>query len=139
MARAMKITWNRSSGIDSVSTFITEKNPQMIETVELGVSECYIQRLVTFSAYSVYYFIVTSISLIFVMFYYNLLDLMYSVLIHECSRLRYKDELTMLKPAVPVCHIFFGFLFFAAASFICTHKTENRDVNCNMWCDKKCD
>lgn len=77
MARAMKITWNRSSGIDSVSTFITEKTPQMIETVELGVSECYIQRLVTFSAYSVYYFIVTSISLIFVMFYYNLLDLMY--------------------------------------------------------------
>lgn len=49
----------------------------MIETVELGVSGCCIQRLITFSAYSVYYFIVTSISLIFVMFYYNLLDLMY--------------------------------------------------------------
>lgn len=45
----------------------------------------------------------------------------------------------MLKPAVPVGHIFFGFLFFTAASFICTHKTENRDVNCNMWFDEKSD
>lgn len=32
----------------------------------------------------------------------------------------------MLKPAVPVGHIFFGFLFFTAASFICAHKIENR-------------
>lgn len=77
MARAMKITWNRSSGIDSVSTFITERKTQVIKTIELGVSGSYTQGLVTFSAYSVYYFNVISISLISVMFYYNLLDLMY--------------------------------------------------------------
>lgn len=77
MARAMKITWNRSSGIDSVSTFITERKTQVIKTIELGVSGSYTQGLVTFSAYSVYYFNATSISLISVMFYYNLLDLMY--------------------------------------------------------------
>lgn len=73
----MKITWNRSSGIDSVSTFITERKTQVIETIELGVSGSYTQGLVTFSAYSVYYFNAISISLISVMFYYNLLDLMY--------------------------------------------------------------
>lgn len=73
----MKITWNRSSGIDSVSTFITERKTQVIKTIELGVSGSYTQVLVTFSAYSVYYFNATSISLISVMFYYNLLDLMY--------------------------------------------------------------
>lgn len=73
----MKITWNRSSGIDSVSTFITERKTQVIETIELGVSGSYTQGLVTFSAYNVYYFKATSISLISVMFYYNLLDLMY--------------------------------------------------------------
>lgn len=73
----MKITWNRSSGIDSVSTFITERKKQVIETIELGVSGSYTQGLVTFSAYSVYYFNAISISLISVMFYYNLLDLMY--------------------------------------------------------------
>lgn len=77
MARAMKITWNRSSGIDSVSTFITERKTQVIKTIELGVSGSYTQGLVTFSAYSVYYFNAISISLISVMFYYNLLDLMY--------------------------------------------------------------
>lgn len=77
MARAMKITWNRSSGIDSVSTFITERKTQVIKTIELGVSGSYTQGLVTFSAYSVYYFSATSISFISVMFYYNLLDLMY--------------------------------------------------------------
>lgn len=77
MARAMKITWNRSSGIDSVSTFITERKTQVIKTIELGVSGSYTQGLVTFSAYSVYYFNALSISLISVMFYYNLLDLMY--------------------------------------------------------------
>lgn len=73
----MKITWNRSSGIDSVSTFITERKTQVIETIELGVSGSYTQGLVTFSAYSVHYFNAISISLISVMFYYNLLDLMY--------------------------------------------------------------
>lgn len=73
----MKITWNRSSGIDSVSTFITERKTQVIKTIELGVSGSYTQRLVTFSAYSVYYFNAISISLISVMFYYILLDLMY--------------------------------------------------------------
>lgn len=73
----MKITWNRSSGIDSVSTFITERKTQVIMTIELGVSGSYTQGLVTFSAYSVYYFNAISISLISVMFYYNLLDLMY--------------------------------------------------------------
>lgn len=73
----MKITWNRSSGIDSVSTFITERKTQVIKTIELGVSGSYTQGLVTFSAYSVYYFNVISISLISVMFYYNPLDLMY--------------------------------------------------------------
>lgn len=73
----MKITWNRSSGIDSVSTFITERKTQVIETIELGVSGSYTQGLVTFSAYSVYYFNAISISLISEMFYYNLLDLMY--------------------------------------------------------------
>lgn len=73
----MKITWNRSSGIDSVSTFITERKTQVIETIELGVSGSYTQGLVTFSAYSAYYFNAISISLISVMFYYNLLDLMY--------------------------------------------------------------
>lgn len=77
MARAMKITWNRSSGIDSVSTFITERKTQVIKTIELGVSGSYTQGLVTFSAYSVYYFNAISISLISVMFYYNLLELMY--------------------------------------------------------------
>lgn len=77
MARAMKITWNRSSGIDSVSTFITERKTKVIKTIELGVSGSYTQGLVTFSAYSVYYFNAISISLISVMFYYNLLDLMY--------------------------------------------------------------
>lgn len=73
----MKITWNRSSGIDFVSTFITERKTQVIKTIELGVSGSYTQGLVTFSAYSVYYFNAISISLISVMFYYNLLDLMY--------------------------------------------------------------
>lgn len=73
----MKITWNRSSGIDSVSTFITERKTQVIKTIELGVSGSYTQGLVTFSAYSVYYFNAISISLISVMFYYNLSDLMY--------------------------------------------------------------
>lgn len=73
----MKITWNRSSGIDSLSTFITERKTQVIKTIELGVSGSYTQGLVTFSAYSVYYFNAISISLISVMFYYNLLDLMY--------------------------------------------------------------
>lgn len=73
----MKITWNRSSGIDSLSTFITERKTQVIMTIELGVSGSYTQGFVPFSAYSVYYFKATSISLISVMFYYNLLDLMY--------------------------------------------------------------
>lgn len=77
MARAMKIIWNRSSGIDSVSTFITERKTQVIETIELGVSGSYTQGLATFCAYSVYYFNATSIRLISVIFYYNLLDLMY--------------------------------------------------------------
>lgn len=76
----MKITWNRSSGIDSVSTFITERKTQVIMTIELGVSGSYTQGFVPFSAYSVYYFKATSISLISVMFYYNLLDLMYMYL-----------------------------------------------------------
>lgn len=49
----------------------------MIKTIELGVSGSYTQGLVTFSAYSVYYSNAISISLISVMFYYNLLDLMY--------------------------------------------------------------
>lgn len=49
-------------------------------TIELGVSGSYTQGFVPFSAYSVYYFKATSISLISVMFYYNLLDLMYMYL-----------------------------------------------------------
>lgn len=73
----MKIIWNRSFGIDFLFIFIIERKIQVIEIIEFGVLGSYIQGFVLFSVYSVYYFKVIFISLIFVMFYYNFLDLMY--------------------------------------------------------------
>lgn len=49
----------------------------MIEIIEFGVLGSYIKGFVIFCVYSVYYFNVIFIRLIFVIFYYNFLDLMY--------------------------------------------------------------